>query len=299
VTLYYNVFSPASSQFSDEEKILLEQINRLGWYPARLFAVALFQSEQAMDKRVTTLASLERYCFLYRFRPGAFSDSSVEQLALKLKNGELNSDEIRRKMESQCDSFVQSTDFHDALQSVGKDRGYYGWNPLRYFMFEYEQWLRQRSKTVRRTLEWSEFSKEDYEVDHKTIEHIYPQTATAQYWKDRFNKYTVKERNAMRNSLGNLLPLSQPKNSSISNKPFPDKKGTAIVQVGYKYGCLSEVQVAELLEWTPVEIVRRGVRLLEFMEIRWKGKMGSKEDKVKILGLGFVLSREAVDPESL
>lgn len=299
VTLYYYVFAPENSQFSNPEKQLLEQINRLGWYPARLFAVALLQSEADVGKRVTTLESLERYCFLYRFRPGSFSETPVEQLALKLKSGEFTTDEIRRKFDSQCDLFVKSTDFLDALQSVGKDRGYYGWNPIRYFMFEYEQWLRQRAKTVRKTLDWNEFCNEDYEIDHKTIEHIFPQTPTHIYWKDRFGKFPVKERNAMRNSLGNLLPLSQPKNASISNKPFPDKKGNATEQVGYKYGCLSEVQVAELQDWTPIEILKRGIRMLEFMELRWKFKLGSKEEKAKILGLTFILNREAIPPESL
>ena len=274
-------------------------MNRLNWYPARLFAVTLMQVEPNVAKRVATLMSLERYSFLFKFRPGAFSEMPVDQIALKLKAGELTSDEIRRNFDSQNDTFASSTDFFDSLQTIGKDRGYYGWNPLRYFMFEYEQWLRQRSKVARSTLEWSEFQKEDYEVDHKTIEHIYPQTATATYWRERFNKYSVKERNTLRNSLGNLLPLSQPKNSSFGNKPFIEKKGSGLDQVGYKYGCLSEVQVAELEHWSPVEIVRRGVRLLEFLEIRWKVKLGSKENKVKILGLMFVANREGLSLESL
>lgn len=299
VTLYYNVFAPNESSFSSEEKILLAQMNRLTWYPARLFAVTLMQAEPIVQKRVSTLDSLERFSFLYKFRPGAFSDIPVEQMALKIKNGELTSEEVRRKFESQCDYFVKSSDFLDSLQSIGKDRGYYGWNPLRYFMFEYEQWLRLRSKTVRNTLDWEEFRKEDYEVDHKTIEHIYPQTPTSAYWKDRFNKFTIKERNILRNSLGNLLPLSQPKNASLGNKSFTDKKGNATEQVGYKYGCLSEVQVAELADWTPIEIVRRGVKLLEFLETRWRVKLGSKEEKIKALGLTFVVNREGVAPESL
>lgn len=299
VTLYYNVFAPQESNFSDQEKILLARINRLAWYPARLFAVVLMQTEKILEKRVAALESLERFSFLYKFRPISFSDLSVDQMALKMKNVEYSSDEVRRKFESQCETFAKSSDFLDSLQSIGKDRGYYGWNPLRYFMFEYEQWLRMRSKAERKTLNWEDFRKEDYEVDHKTIEHIYPQTATAVYWKERFNKYSVKERNLLRNSLGNLLPLSQPKNASLGNKPFPDKKGNSTEPVGYKYGCLSEVQVAELTDWTPIEIVRRGVKLLEFLENRWRVKLGSTEEKIKSLGLIFVLNREGVAPDSL
>lgn len=299
VQLYYQIATPADSQFSSTEKIWLERINRLTWYPGKLLTVAIFQNEKSAEKRAATLEIIERFGFLLRFRPSYFADLSLDEFTFDLKNGSIECEGIQRRLQQYCENFAKSPDFHDSITLIGKERGYYTWNPLRYFMFEYEQWLRQRSKTDREALDWNTFQNEDWDSDHKSIEHIYPQRPTHQYWKDRFNKYSVKERGLLRNSIGNLLPLSSPKNSSLGNKPFHEKKGSAEQQVGYRYGCLSEVQVAECPDWTPVEILKRGVKLLGFMEERWKVQLGDKAEKARILGLSFVLNREGTPIDSI
>jgi Protein of unknown function (DUF1524) len=93
----------------------------------------------------------------------------------------------------------------------------------------------------------------------------------------------------LRNSLGNLLPLSKPKNSSLSNRPFPKKvdgKGDPVV--GYRYGCYAENEVASYAEWTPKMILRRGLTLLSFMEKRWILDFGDEKQKKLMFGLDFV-----------
>lgn len=299
VQLYYQITTPSDSTFSSSEKVWLERINRLIWYPGRLITVAIFQQEKSIHKRTSILEAIERFGFLFRFRPSYFSDISLDDFTLELKNGNIDCDAIQKKLQQFCDSFSKSIEFHESITLIGKERGYYAWNPLRYFMFEYEQWLRQESKAVRGVLDWESFKNEDFEADHKSIEHIYPQKPKNIYWTDRFNLYSIKERGILRNSIGNLLPLSQPKNSSLGNKSFEDKKGSITQPVGYKYGCLSEVQVSENKDWTPVDILKRGVRLLEFMENRWKVNLGNKEDKIKILGLNFVIAREGTPIDSI
>ena len=299
VELYYRASNPDDSTFSGHAKVRLEQINRLAYYPGFLLAVIALRKFPKDDHIDTLLNAIERFVFLQKFKPYRFNEVRLDQQAVKLCAGELELLEVARKLESTCDSFVKSAEFFESLQRIGKDRGFYAWNPLRYFMFEYEQYLRSKSKTERAVLDWEEFSREDYDSDHKTIEHIYPQTGAAAYWRERFNKYLVRERNVLKNSIGNLLPMSKPKNSSLSNKPFPEKKGSATEHVGYAYGCLSEVEVAQEADWTPVSIVRRGIRLLDFLENRWGVPLGTKEDKVKALGLGFVTVREGITVESL
>lgn len=162
-------------------------------------------------------------------------------------------------------------------------------------MFEYEQELKRLSKTSRELLDWSyEQKPEYYSLDHKTIEHIFPQKAADPYWKEKFSKYTLKEKNSLRNSLGNLLPVSHAKNASLSNNSFDAKKGSETNPVGYRYGCLSEIQVAHSEEWNAIEILRRGIYLLDFMESRWGLKIGTPQQKAEILGLEFVLEREGL-----
>ena len=299
VKLYYEVLAPDDASFPDGDKIHLSRISRLKSQYALLVAVAAMRKVSACEARSALLSATERRTFLAKFRSYWFSDVAPDELAVRVLSGDLTAEEVTRKFEEQSTKFVASSEFADALRGIGKQTGYYGWAPLRYFMYEYEQDLRAKSKTARQLLSWKDFLNEDFETDHKTIEHIYPQRADDPYWKAQFSSYTVAERNQLRNSLGNLLPVSHPKNASLSNSSFAKKKGDAENQVGYRYGCLSEIQVSHETDWTAVHIVKRGVQLLTFMEQRWGLQIGDVQKKVEVLGLGFVLSREGLTVDAL
>jgi hypothetical protein len=299
VETYYRIFKPADSNFTDTEKIFLHRINRADFFPGRLLALVAIKCVREVDKRERLFQALERYIFLMKFKPYHFSDMKVDHMAVQLKAGDLTAEDIARKLTSSADAFVKTSDFKDAIASIGKSGGYYSWSPLRYFMYEYEQSLKSQAKTNRDRLDWAEFSKEDYDSDHKTIEHIYPQKVRSVSWKLPFESYSVKERNTLRNSLGNLLPLSQPKNSSLGNKDFEEKRGGVENKAGYCFGCYSEIEVSRETTWTPVHILRRGIRLLDFMEQRWRVPLGDDARKADILGLKFVLNREGLDSSAL
>jgi hypothetical protein len=294
VRTYYEVIEPDDSSWSDPEKMCLSQIRRLSNFGLILFSVAAMIHCAEDGARNTLLSALERMGFLSRIRAYYFSDVVPERLAIALVSDSKTSPEIARELEAASDKFAGSSEFHEALRGIGKASGYYGWGALRYFMFEYEQHLRMLSKTSRELLTWEHYRREDFDTDHKTIEHIYPQRALDTYWKRMFEKYSISEKNILRNSLGNLLPVSHPKNASLSNKNFESKKGSRENQVGYRYGCLSEIQVAQESDWGAIEILRRGVALLEFMERRWRVQLGNAAAKVEVLGLSFVPSKEGV-----
>lgn len=294
VRTYYEVIEPEDSPWSDPERICLSQIKRLSNFGLILMSVATMIHGNEIAARTTLLSALERMGFLSRFRSYYFSDVAPERMAIALVSDSKTSSEIARELESVSDKFALSSEFRDALRSIGKASGYYGWGALRYFMYEYEQHLRKLSKTTRELLTWEDYQREEFDTDHKTIEHIFPQRVTDAYWKRAFEKYSVSERNTLRNSLGNLLPVSHPKNASLSNKDFESKKGSTENHVGYKYGCLSEIQVAQEADWGAIQILRRGVALLEFMEKHWRVQLGDVAAKVDILGLSFVPNREGV-----
>jgi hypothetical protein len=46
--------------------------------------------------------------------------------------------------------------------------------------------------------------------------------------------------------------------------------------------------VASCSEWTPREILRRGLKLLSCMEKRWGLDLGDEKQKKRMLGLDFV-----------
>ena len=299
VEIYYQLVDPDNGPFSESEKVLLQRLSRTKRNDSRLLSLIIMQTVKEEDRRANVFQAIERYTFLCQLKPYSFREISLEQFAIKLKAVELTPEEIVRKIEGACTQFTESSDFNEAVRTIGKSGGYYGWASLRYFQYEYEQSLRIKSKTARQILSWETFQSEDFDSDHKSIEHIYPQRATDLYWKENFSKYNVNERNILRNSLGNLLPVSMAKNASLSNKSFPQKCGSVQSQVGYRYGCLSEIQVSQQPHWDAKNIAARGLILLSFMEERWGFKLGTDEKKLNFLGLGFVINREGINITNL
>lgn len=289
VKSYYETATPSAGNFSATEKTRLEQINRQSGYFLSALA-ATFKLKKGKERELL-LTAIERFGFLQRFTPYYFNRIDILEETIHLLTGRKNTEQLTKAINQVCDEYTETSEFLDAIKTVGNNakNGYYGWSQVRYFMYEYEQELRRRSKTRRNLLDWS--SDSDYS-DHKTIEHIYPQKAQAEYWKSAFSDYSIKQRNVLRNSLGNLLPVSHEKNAALSNKGFDIKKGSASNQVGYRYGCLSEIQVSLSEQWDAIEILRRGIYLLNFMESRWGVRIGSTKEKVQALGLEFVLNVE-------
>jgi hypothetical protein len=56
------------------------------------------------------------------------------------------------------------------------------------------------------------------------------------------------------------------------------------------YGCYSEIEVSQATDWRAKEILERGIRLLEFMERRWGLALGTRDGKIKALGLQFAVA---------
>lgn len=294
------VTNPEKDNTTADERTVLKQLNRIENHRLFLITIVAYRTIRSKEKRLQLLRELERFGFLSKIRSHLFHDLHVDELASDLLGKRISPDDLVTKIKAFTDKVVSSSEFREAIGWLGRSTGYYSWGAARYFMYEYEQHLRTLSKTTRHLLDWREDDeRENYDVDHKTVEHIYPQRASHVYWKERFNKFSVQERNSLKGSLGNLLPVSHPKNSSLGNGSFPEKLGTAERQVGYRYGCLSEIQVSMEPEWTPTAILQRGLRLLAFMEKRWSIDLGTPEEKIDLLSLRFVAKAEGLTAADL
>lgn len=297
---FQKVANPSAETLQPEERTCLMQLGRLGNDRLFFLTVAAMRVVKSRESRISLLREIERTGFLMRVRQYLFSELNISTMSVDLLAKKVTPEEVKKALSDCTDKVINSGEFLDALKNIGRNVGYYSWGAIRYFMYEYEQHLRTLSKTSRQLLDWREDDeREHYNPDHRTVEHIYPQRASHQYWKERFSRLKVQERNVLKNSLGNLLPVSQPKNSSLSNNSFPEKLGSIENQVGYRYGCLSEIQVSMEPEWTPECILRRGLKLLEFMERRWRIDLGSVENKTELLGLSFMLKNNQIDPQKL
>ena len=251
--------------------------------------VAVVQSDARPDDLNKLLSNLERFLFI-RMIQMSYLDDELDLLesAVQIVRGELSIPSFTEKIGALSQKRAEKLDISSATVRWARERSYYGWTGLKYFLFEYEQHLKAKSRSSRDKLIWEDFTREDFEKDYGTIEHIYPQKPKDPYWSSHFGKLATRERNAVRNSLGNLLALSRPKNSALGNMPFPKKRDGDLVGGGYRVGSYSEIEVAEQKDWTPSSVLERGVRLLDFMETRWGIRLGTRAQKIASLRLSFL-----------
>ena len=270
---WFYLYNPELSAYNDETKEWLQKLNRLGMgaFPP-LFMAGMAKCSE--DKVLSLLKSAEKFIFLvFRLsrRPSNTKNSDFYRLANSFYFGKdgTNIDTVIGNIERMVHGWFDLEKFkHCILDEYDKNQGFYSWNGLRYFLYEYELHLQDQARGNQK-MSWSDFNKRKKE---DTIEHIYPQTPKDDCWNSGFSDYTEKERKKLLHSLGNLVLLAQSKNSELQNKCFDFKKkhtDTNGNEVGFFNGSFSEIQVSNYKNWTPEEIVNRGVHLLNFLKERW------------------------------
>lgn len=298
VELWYYILNPNDSSFDASTRVWLQRLNRLAIFSIAPLVLIFLQKEHNTEVRAKLFRAIEGQMFLetlvnfvaYRYVAAV----DYYELAWKLKKGEIDAQRVIRVVEQAGDEYRNHPDLLKNLRKDIVGKGFYSWRGLKYFLYEYEQSLREKSKSHEEKIDWNSFVRE--QKDHETIEHIYPQRPQKPCWTEAFKQFSSKERNVLRHSLGNLVPLSKAKNSSLQNKCFDDKVGNAKDTVGFRYGSFAENELTQFDDWTAHHILDRGVKLLTFMEKRWKIQIGDRKDKMAFLGLEFVAEGSAEQP---
>ncbi|GAA7459554.1 hypothetical protein HpBHB13_10050 [Helicobacter pylori] len=146
------------------------------------------------------------------------------------------------------------------IHSKKNTEKWYQWDKaLNYLLYEYE--LYHNPET---TL--------NFDGSIESIEHILPQKPD--------QGYSAKEKDWAKNphvvhALGNLLLISKNANSSLSNKPFEEKRKA------YLKGSYSEKEVAKNASFGVVEIQKRSEKLLDFLIARYRIAKLVGEDAIK------------------
>lgn len=295
---WYKIFNPQYSSLPDEEIKLLEKINRLGIRDVAPLLMIFFQQEKNSQKRINFLSLIEQILFYNSFCTWSYRynyemRSLFQNLAFKLKTKDTKPKDVIDSLIIKLEQIKKENSLFKYFKGeLSKRNGFYAWSGIKYFLYEYEQDLKTISKTYSDKIVWDTFIEDSR--DYITVEHIYPQTTRKVCWIKPFEKYTSNQRKILKHSLGNLLPLSKPKNSSLQNKPFEEKKGNENIKIGYRYGSYSENEVACYDEWNAHTILKRGLKLLDFMEKRWDIHIGDRNEKIKFLNLSFVEKKEFI-----
>ena len=230
-------------------KKLLELIKTAEIFSFRLFSMNRRRSDTGKN-------DIFRNCYMFH---QSYNEEKIQNEALRYFAWYIVTygDEDRFKLEVE-----------ELFKSNKKD-GFYSWNGLTYFLFEYEETLK---------------GKEDQKVEYifannksKSVEHILPQTYVNTKWRDVVKGVKKNQLKQFVHSLGNMLLISAPKNSELKNSEFKIKK------TGYQTGSFSELEIAQSNRvWSLNKIKKREKDLLRFLKNRWR--MG--EDLLEIYDNG-------------
>lgn len=289
VVTWYQLNNPDVTFFTENEVYWLNRINRLTYRDFSPLLLVYLKNINDPSNRIILFKYVEKLKFLYALISGVYLTRSDEFhiAAIDLFSNKISFQGILSKLEKRIQELTNYILRDDNLiKSFGRD-GFYNWDGLKYFMYEYEMFLQSKSKTKRTRLEWDSFNEDS--TDYATVEHIFPQSSNKKEWAEFHANFTPAQRKRMVNSLGNLLPLSKAKNSSLQNKPFFHKCNSNETNlVGYKYGSYSEMEVSNYEDWTPKSVLDRGVKLLNFMEEHWNLDLKDQDFKIAVLGLEFL-----------
>ena len=293
---YYTFYPDKCTTISEEEQVWIDKLNRVGiGYFRPMIAVSMIpRLAFNTEERLAFYKAVERFIFI-SFRmamyQSSYKSSDYYRKTRDLYFGNLSLADITADLNSNTDG-----DVRDAIRvfitrmnrRFATSDGFYSWRDLRYLLYEYEYTLATKYKLEK--LSWALLTK--VVKDKITVEHILPQTPTKLYWRNAFRQFTPGEIKTLSASLGNLLPLSQSINSSLQNDSFDDKKAR-----GYLNGCHCEIEISKEPVWDAEHIYNRGMKLLHFMESRWKIQFESKEQMEELLHVGFVHDGREIPPE--
>lgn len=297
---WFNTFYPElSSDFTSGEVEWIQRLNRLGMAYFRPLLMAILKKFNGPEERIGIFKEIERFIFvLFRMTQARsnYRSSEFSNAVRAIDRGEMDLSQLKQRLRSRMSyTFTENgkfniDEFRLLMQKKFDDgQGYYGWSGLRYLLYEYE--LSLLSSSRQKKLDWSDLLKTPKEAI--SIEHVYPQTETTA-WALAFKGVRKKNREAYRNSLGNLLLLSSAINSSLQNDAFGEKKSPkfgadgAKLRNGYADGSHSEIEVSRCEYWGPNEIRERGKRLLKFIESRWDIQFPDDEAREALLFIGAV-----------
>lgn len=253
----------------------LSHINSTNFIPLIVAGMVHFQKD-AIEKQalLRLIQVIERYVFMVfglSERPSHTGKNVYMRKASQLYQNAATIDEIIVQIEQEISWRYQSDLVIAAVKSRqaigGNQEGFYKWDYLKYALYEYEMHLhKERFKhegakvSLKLVMQHNELAQ--------SIEHIFPQKPIDGEWPS-FDELSTQERILLRNSLGNLLLLSGPKNSSLQNDAYLKKAKEG--NTCYANGSFSEMAVAsDFLNWTHLEIYARTENLLSFIGTHWR-----------------------------
>ena len=192
---WYGTFFPAKSEnLTKEEQIWIDKLNRIGIGHFRpLVTVIISRHDFSPEERITAFKAIERFIFIC-FRLGnfnaSFCSSEYYRASRSLYLNEMTLEDLVSDIVETTDANIEYAipNFVTKIEKYfSNGGGFYYWNSIRYFLYEYETSLAQKNN-IDRIGSWEMFTKT--EKDKVSIEHILPQTPSKYYWQNQYRQFT-------------------------------------------------------------------------------------------------------------
>ncbi len=305
VALWNLLNSPESSQYSQEVKEYLKKLYYLtdyefiGYYArnyimGRVFILACLETDYTEKMLLTFLKTYERYIFISVLAYDGYGSIyqgnariDYEEEISKIKKNEITLERVCEQLQKLTDNIIGNSEAKKNIKNRFSRQSYAAnIDVLKYILCEYEMQLYNQSKAKTHKADFDIF----YDDAYATIEHIYPKNARNLYWREKFGEFSQPERERIRDCIGNLLLVSKEKNGKLGNLSFPDKKDNKQNTACYRYGSFSEIEICENVDWNSTEVLKRGLKILNFMIGRWQfANLTTKKEKIDFIGLSFLL----------
>ena len=257
----------AFGRFRDRPELrnqLQEATGRLQRIGARAAFLPLLMATLLKEDGPQALEALddcERYAFrVYRWanRRSNTGQSTLYRLGYDLYQGSTSFTAVDTEMRRAIHRYCSDTRFIDRFSE--EDNDWYHWGGLKYFLYEYEQYLAEK-RGLAVLMPWEILTKKK-----DTIEHIMPQTLDRYgYWSQRF---TPEEHQHWVHDIGNITLTYD--NSALSNRPFSDVDDTIGKRSFYEDSkVFMEKQIAGHDDWTLAEIKKRREEIKAWALKRW------------------------------
>lgn len=269
-----NAFSELDGCPSGRDGIVskVERLGRLGlpatFLPLLIASRIRSSAEAAVFKEALDLT--EKFVFrVYRWmeRPSYTGRTWMFRLGNELYQGR-EPDSVFSELRQAIMHYCSDQQFEHRFNEP--DRNWFHWTGLKYFLYEYEQYLADKANRPVK-MPWEKIARKK-----DTIEHILPQTPRRRgYWRDRFSPQ-VHQRWV--HDIGNLTLTYD--NSVLGRKPFPEKMGDAKQAGCYASSMLFvERDLLNYQDWTAAEIQARRQKIVVWARDRWHVAPGESREK--------------------
>lgn len=294
-----------NSEISRSIRMWLQKIHRL--YPKSYLEplilaalVKLDRQEESKENVLKLLEYVERYLFIVFALGGMKANAGRREFyvyASEYMRGKVQLDYVIKKLRLHEEKGVkvkpESVD--ELLDRFRKDRekvrgadGFNSWKYLRYFLTEYECYLREEELSYEdaRSFKLDLLFPPELDIPLRDKEKIESYKDYNEVRKKNWSNFTTRRAGQvyLAFSLGNFLMTRRTKNYDLQydTKSFKNRKED---QLGSSKCLNMEEEVfKQAEEWTPAHILARGLRLISFMEKRWDIKFPENKKK-EILGV--------------